>query len=336
MDIKNYIVLGNGFSINLVDELKKSQEINLKNLFANGDKVKWPDNDEMGFLSRKHCEHLWTLGARSCMSNEDSFHFINNIITCLNVYNLAKSSNDTYTSPSDNIYLAAYNELSTYLKNLFIYYNSLISDDELLSVIDKIDLIKYIKDEIDKDNEVIVITYNYDIFLERLLKVKGIPYIISGFNNDTRKKVRIIKPHGSISFSSKINTISKTYEIKDTFDSIVANIKELKIKNTLIKDMSLVNAIIPPAGDSNRVSFGWPSTLRKILMEKIKKSTEKDSLIIYGISYDHVDRKELDDIITNIDSLINVKYINPYPSDTFDLVLSSVFKNYIQLKEFRI
>ena len=54
--------------------------------------------------------------------------------------------------------------------------------------------------------------------------------------------------------------------------------------------------------------------------------------MIYGLSYDHVDRMEMDNIITQINSNVKVTYINPYPSKTLDAVLSSVFENYYQLK----
>ena len=53
------IVLGNGFSIDLVKHINKETDINLSNLFRNGDKVLWPANDEPGFLSQYHCPELF-------------------------------------------------------------------------------------------------------------------------------------------------------------------------------------------------------------------------------------------------------------------------------------
>ena len=37
-----YIILGNGFSINLVKQLGLEEEIDLQNLFSKGDEVQWP------------------------------------------------------------------------------------------------------------------------------------------------------------------------------------------------------------------------------------------------------------------------------------------------------
>ncbi|WP_288133775.1 hypothetical protein [Flavobacterium sp.] len=66
-----YILLGNGFTIDLIDFFakKKEIEINVKNLFSNGELVPWPGNDKPGFLSYRYCPNLWTLGARPNMSD---------------------------------------------------------------------------------------------------------------------------------------------------------------------------------------------------------------------------------------------------------------------------
>lgn len=332
----SYIVLGNGFSIDLINHIKDANvknKINLKNLFEMGDEVIWPKSTEKGFLSRKHCPHLWTLGARPTLSDLETSEVITEIITCMNVYNLVKSKeSDIALKEQENIYIQAYNELCTYLKNLFVFYNEQIQDDkDLKPIIEEIELVSYIKNELCKENEVIIVTYNYDIFLERLLKIAKIPFLIEGINKKSKiNKVRIIKPHGSISFS--IPTTMHTYNIKNISDSIQKDMKEIIIDNNPKDENSSLCAIIPPAGDSERVISGWSKTLRDRLDKYIKKSTEKDTLMIYGLSYDHVDRMEMDNIITQINSNVKVIYINPYPSKTLDAVLSSVFENYYQIK----
>ena len=48
-----FILLGNGFSIDLMNQLKMSDKINLSNLFAAGSDVLWPASDSPGFLSSK-------------------------------------------------------------------------------------------------------------------------------------------------------------------------------------------------------------------------------------------------------------------------------------------
>ena len=49
---------------------------------------------------------------------------------------------------------------------------------------------------------------NYDVFLERLLKLADIPFSIYGFD-DSKADVILFKPHGSISFS--FNSINDLY-----------------------------------------------------------------------------------------------------------------------------
>lgn len=336
MKKKTFIIIGNGFSIGLIEKLKKEDKINLKNLFALGDQVKWPKSNEKGFLSRQHLPDLWTLGARPTMSNQEAADFINEIITCMNVYNLVKNKDGAVLGikEDNNIYFNAYNQLCTYFKNLFIYYNNLVKRDELEQIADKVPLIQYIKKEIKEGNEIIAVTYNYDIFLERLLEIEKIPFMIEGINKSSKiNKVRIIKPHGSISFSSKTASVSKEYIIKNIFDSVGCSLKEIKLDYDLKEDESIICAIIPPAGDSGRVLEGWSKYYREHLEKYIKDSTERDSLIFYGLSYDHVDRMEMDNIITRVNPGICVTYVNPYPSKTLDAVLSSIFENYIQLKE---
>lgn len=333
MSKKIYIILGNGFSINLVNKLGLEQYIDLQNLFAKGDEVQWPGEEGGGFLSKKHCNNLWTLGARTTMDKGEANQFIADLITCYNVYNTAQMITPSFRSITSNIYREAHNELSTYLKHLFMYYNSKISDAELkaLSYTPIIDLIQ---NEIGKGSSIVIITYNYDVFLERLLKLKGISFGVYGFSNNMKdNNVKILKPHGSISFTSKkLNPVGKKFDIKDTFNSMEMPITHLKLDYKLQEDRSLINAIIPPAGDANRLAGGWVKYIRSKLKEEIDISSSEDELIIYGLSYDYVDRIEIDEILTTINSGIDVKYINPYPSRTLEMVIGSIFENYIHLK----
>ena len=327
-----YIILGNGFSINIVNKLGLDEEIDLQNLFSKGDEVRWPGEISGGFLSKKHCNNLWTLGARTTMNRIEANQFIVDLITCFNVYNTAQILTPSFRTEKTNIYKEAHNELSTYLKHLFMYYNTKITDDDLQSL-KETPIMDVIKKEKSEGNDIVIITYNYDIFLERLLKLNGISFGVYGFSRSIREKVKVLKPHGSISFVSKVlNPVGKKFDIKDTFDSMEMAITSLKLDYRLIDDRSLINAIIPPAGDANRLASGWAKYMREKLRDEIKSSSSEDELIIYGVSYDYVDRIEIDEILTTINSEIDVKYINPYPSRTLEMVLGSIFKNYVHLK----
>lgn len=230
----SYLLLGNGFSIDIIKKLNKEDQIDLVNLFSKGTNVCYPKTVEKGFLSRKYTPSLWTLGARTYNSNEESLQLITDII-------------DVY-----------------------------------------------------------------------------------GFT-DTGANIIIYKPHGSISFSFRIKVQeSSPYSIRAAVEeSIAQEAENFEIKYDLSEDYPIVNAIIPPAGDSTRLNLGWIKEIRQGIEEITKESTSKDEIILFGISYWHVDRNEIDDILISINSQMEVKYVNPAPPTSLDAVLSSLFANYI-------
>jgi hypothetical protein len=267
------------------------------------------------------------------MDSKESMKLIEDIITCINVYNLSRLQNvQEYegSSDSNNIYIKAYGELTTYLRYLFTYYDSKITDEDLNRI--EIPFIKYLKDCLNKYDDIVIINYNYDIFLERLLMNNGIDFNIEGFQN-INSKIKIIKPHGSISFSFNVK-IEGPFTIRNSeADFFSQDVAQFQVKYNLSNDFPIVNAIIPPAGDSNRVSMGWVKLLREKINHYVQESQGKDKLIIFGISYWHVDRAEIDEIITRINPNIDVNLINPNPPSSFNAVLTSLFKNYVHYQK---
>lgn len=56
----------------------------------------------------------------------------------------------------------------------------------------------------------------------------------------------------------------------------------------------------------------------------------KNNLVIMcGLSYWHVDRREIDQLLVNIDEATEFILINPSPPRDLNAVLSSIFKNYV-------
>jgi hypothetical protein len=207
------LVFGNGISIDLLSKLVGDNSIDLSNLFRDGDKVPWPANNNPGFLSQRYCPELWKIGARPNSSREISTKIIEDIITCANVSAIFKNS--AIQDESSNVYIRAFYELVAYLKYLFIYYNNIVKDNQLETAIKKwgwSDFFCKINQN-DEINNVTIITYNYDIFLERVLKLLDIQYHMVGFRK-RRGKFRIIKPHGSISFISKELNSKELFSIK--------------------------------------------------------------------------------------------------------------------------
>lgn len=326
---KLVLILGNGLTIDLLSHLDDTKSnIDLTNLFSKGDTVMWPDgNHERGFLSYKHCPSLWNLGARPNMDKDAATELIEDIITCANMISSANA-----TPQEDNIYLTAYYELVAYLKHLFIQYNNQVADRDLLSTkLENWGWLKLIQNAYENPeyDKIIIITYNYDIFLERLLKLKYIPFSVGGLEPDDQKII-ILKPHGSISFShAHIGELS-TFAIRKSTDMYEAALSDFNVKYSDLDQNYLVNALIPPAGDSSRLTYKWANELRGFIDQLIETISENDKCVISGLSYWHVDRKEIDALLAKISSKnVDTYMVNPYPPKALSAVLTCVLPRHI-------
>ncbi len=334
MKKKLILILGNGFTIDFIKKVNREDRIDVKNLFSKGDMVPWVADNEPGFLSYKRCPNLWNLGARTNNTYEKNISLIEDIITCAHLYsNRKKTSKLPIGDP--NIYIKAYNELAIYLRYLFSYYNSLVPDADL-----KKDIIlnwgwsKFFK-KLNLSSEyekVIIISYNYDIFLERLLKSLKIDFTVTGFES-TDHKFEIIKPHGSISFRHNRDIDNSSFTIRHDQMSSEGHLNDLIVNYDKTDQHTIINPMIPPAGDSNRFNFDWSTKLRESAKEKAQQLIAHDECIICGISYWHVDRNEIDEILLSMDSDIDLKLVNPNTHPTMNAVISSVFNSYINYSD---
>lgn len=300
-----------------------------------------PWDERPGFLSYKECPALWTLGARPNNDAAESTALIEEIISCANMFfdfindpaQKAKRLN-MVNSNDDRIYLRAYCELIVYLRQLFSWYDSLIDDALLqkfvstysewgwLSLLKKLNIKEYKK--------IIFVSYNYDVWLERILNSLGLKFGVYGFEDNDDDVIEIIKPHGSISFVPK-NHIDR-YEINYNMDVDGLKIDDLKLRYDSLTKYS-AGAIIPPAGDSARlrVASSWADTIRAEAIKKAKElSNDKESIVVMcGVSYWYVDRREIDELLINLNSDTEFTFINPVSPRDLNAVLSSIFKNYV-------
>lgn len=343
---KAYIILGNGFTIDFLQYYQKfddtvAKKIDVKNLFHLGDKIGTPWDSKPGFLSYKNCPSLWTLGARTCGTAEESTALIEEIITCANMFfdfvNDPKQKAkrlDLATSENRSLYLKAYSELIVYLQHLFTCYNSVISESKLedfLKSDSEWGWLKFLKNIPNKKyDKIVFVTYNYDIWLERILKLLRIEFCISRFENPDENDVEIVKPHGSISFVPK-NYTDTSYSINYSLDYDGIPIEKLEIKYEDLEKYDK-GAIIPPAGDSARLESlaPWSHKLRQRATNLALEITQKDEIVLCGISYWHVDRREVDELLINLNQDANFTFINPTPPRDLNAVLTSIFSKYVQ------
>ena len=143
------------------------------------------------------------------------------------------------------------------------------------------------------------------IWLERILKALEVPFFISGFDADMDGAVEIIKPHGSISFVPK-DSIDSTYSINYNLDFDGSTVDQLMLQYCDLKKYDK-GAIIPPAGDSSRleITAPWSHMLKRKATEIAKQIDAKDDVVLCGISYWHVDRREVDELLINLNQDIH-------------------------------
>ena len=336
--MKNLIViLGNGFSIDFIQQMNKSEMVDVRNLFRLGHSVRFPHTNVPGFLSHKHCPSLWLLGARPNKNDADSMSIIEEIITCSNMLfdyltlaDTDKNRLKLFEKENQSTYIKAYSELITYIRHLFIDYNSKISNDEIRQLIEKFEWgwIRFFRKAVSSNeySKIYIITYNYDIWLERIFDVMEVTYNICGC--ETRdSKINIVKPHGSISFIPRSGK-NKMYEINYQIDSVGADISQIEVGYTELSDYDK-NFLIPPAGDSQRRQpDAWATKLRECAVGAVKELKEEDEVFICGMSYWHVDRKELDELLINLNQRANITLVNPSPPKELNAVLVTLFENY--------
>jgi len=368
-----FIVLGNGFTIDFLQHYATvidstiTERIDVCNLFRLGDRINSPWDRKPGLLSYKNFPTLWMLGARPSNTAEESVALIADIITCANVYLGFLNKNRVNTKINTTIakrwissqYLRAYSELLVYLKYLFCYYNTYITDGDLHSYLKKEKWWGWLKffESIKNNNyqTIDIVTYNYDVWLERIFDILGIKYNIEtlekydGREPDKSRQeviVRIIKPHGSISFLSNASSVTVDQNELDAMsydermDYIIENIEGLNFQNAeiVLRKPRIENCencvIIPPSGEAHR--FGnkdfWAREMRQIAEDRTRyigiHAARKVDVVLCGISYGYVDREEIDELLVNLYHDIDLTLVNPRPARELNAVLTSLFKNY--------
>jgi len=123
------------------------------------------------------------------------------------------------------------------------------------------------------------------------------------------------------------------YEINYQIDSSGVDISQITVGYSELSDYDK-SFLIPPAGDSQRRQpDAWATKLRECAVCAVKEIKEEDEVFICGMSYWHVDRKELDELLINLNQRANITLVNPAPPKELNAILVSLFKNYIVYTE---
>jgi hypothetical protein len=332
---KLFLVIGNGFSIDFIRYIGRHDDIDVINLFNYGADVPWPVTGTPGFLSRKHCPNLWSLGARPAMDGAEGLALIEDIITCANID--ASKRHSGGVSNQSNIYGMAYKELVQYLRHLFVYYNCAIPD--IPDSIEDWKWARYLMNCVNSDeySEITIVSYNYDCWLERVFQKIGIPFKIGLIDaNNHGIKITLIKPHGSITFIHKTSLDMESYSVGYERDLWDGSIGDFTAEYNNLARNHLVTALIPPAGESGRFQHAWSTQLRTEAKSRAAQMSVSDEIMVCGMSYWHVDRAELDELFNSFNSQIEIALVNPRPSRTLTAVLTSSFPKFVLYPSARI
>lgn len=301
--------------------------VNFTNLFASGGDVTWPATERPGFLSYEHCPNLWALGARQTVTAQAAYEVIEQIITAVNACCLADPS-----SLDDGIYIRAYKELVAYLRYLFVHYDTEMQSAKFFEKEEIFEPINWLLDAVNEPTvtDINVISFNYDALLERCLQNKGIPFSIPLLNDVSGAKTRIHKPHGSITFCGKKPIDKSAFEINYSGGSRFTEgaISELEVRYHGLDGHFPLLGILPPAGESDRYRHRWIRQIWDQALLAAKALGPNDLVVIYGLSYWHVDRKEIDMVLGEVSRRTRVISVNPNPSPHFEAVCCSLFKSY--------
>lgn len=322
--MKLLLIAGNGLSLSMLKG-NPIDGVDLSNLFARGGDVTWPATGKPGFLSYEHCPNLWALGARQTATAAASYEVIEQIITAANACCLADPS-----SLEDGIYIKAYNELVAYLRHLFVHYDSVLCQKGFFDSASALAPIDWIFDANHEPiiSDIDIVSFNYDALLERCFQKKAIDFSIPLLAELPNTKIRIHKPHGSITFCGKKPIDKSAFSINYGSRFTEGGIDELQVQYDDLDQHFPLVGILPPAGESDRYKHRWIRQIWDKAIEAAKSLGEGDLVIVYGLSYWHVDRKEVDMLLSGVSRKARVVSVNPNPNPQFEAVCCSLFRSY--------
>lgn len=320
------LIAGNGLSMSMLHR-RPIESVDLSNLFAKGGDVTWPATGKPGFLSYEYCPNLWALGARQTVSSKVAYDVIEQTITAVNACCLADPA-----TLEDGIYIRAYKELVAYLRYLFVHYdcelqhNSFFTDPGVFEPLDWL-LEAATKPDV---TTIDVITFNYDAILERSLHAKRVPFAVPLLADDASAKIKIHKPHGSITFCGRkpIDKTAFTINYSGGARFTEGGISELEVRYDNLDGHFPLVGILPPAGESERYKHRWIRQIWDKALEAARSLGDNDLVVVYGLSYWHVDRREIDMLLSEVARKARVVSVNPSPNSQFEAVCCSLFRSY--------
>lgn len=161
----------------------------------------------------------------------------------------------------------------------------------------------------------IAISFNYDLILEKSLKLSKIKYYRIG-TNEVPKGIPIIKPHGSLDFDLPDGGISISVEnrwkITTSLNQVNGHVKVIPKSEWMLPRIEA--DIIPPSQHNYQLKLNWVVNGFN-QYARIKYRNDIDAFVIVGHSYRQEDRPEIDFFLEKLKKTTKIFIIDPYPKE---------------------
>jgi hypothetical protein len=153
---------------------------------------------------------------------------------------------------------------------------------KFFDVANALDPIDWLLDAISEASvtDIDIVNFNYDAFLERSLQKKSIEFSVPLLSEKINTKVRIHKPHGSITFCGKTPLDKSGFYVNYGAGGFTeGGITELEVRYDELDGYFPMVGILPPAGESDRYKHRWIRQIWDRAIEAARSLSENDLVI---------------------------------------------------------
>ncbi|NUU98989.1 hypothetical protein XO12_02290 [Marinitoga sp. 1154] len=301
------LIVGNGLTLDLLEYLNLKEYWNSSNPFSWKDKINKPEE-----YKTKNFEEMFpklSLVIQNFGKNKSDFEMLYYIFS--NKNKVVKFLSNKYNTPN---YLLLWgilrNEIEHYFSFAFSTFQRIIEKYQK-----EIECWSYFK-WINKNKKSIkfIISFNYDLIIELLLKKNKIEYHSFGIEGESLTGIPLLKPHGSVDYevsNNAININKLKYPLDNAFtwnDTPLIRID----RNELFK-VRKISPYVLPSEYSQISNYQWIKPGYADFKTKIKNV---DTVYLIGHSYSEFDKNELlQNIIIHIKPNTKVVIVNPKPNN---------------------
>ncbi len=159
---------------------------------------------------------------------------------------------------------------------------------------------------------VAAVSFNYDLLLERAFTISGMRYFTFDIS-DVHAGIPLIKPHGSIDFTSTAIAAKAGYPINIWASH--NDFPQRRLRPDELLRPRIDAEIVPPTQRSHTEKYQWVAPGYDFI-ESLSAQIER--CVVIGISYWEVDRPEIDRLLASLGKGTTIEIANPHPQKLID------------------